>query len=579
MLSPPEPALDFARRDLAEAVTVALAREGHILTAGEVAVAEGFLALPQEAASLYARLQSRRRTIFRLDQLEYTEIADIQGAVGILVAAGYAIDERQLPTRLLLEARTVEELKGLCKATGLKRSGRRAEVLERVSTAPRALTILPAIILRHRRLFTRLCRLYLCDHSGDLTRLIIARMGMLRYPEYTPTGGAGLFPDRRELLAYEAALHRRATLTEEGLIDALPAALAGVESRPRAPGHRYRFSARRFDADVAMTAARALERSKRPDLAADIYQRLLTAGIREQSHASWRLAMCLAGLGRPEEGATLCAAAREVAQPDEALGLERTGRRLAKKAGVGWRPMPPIPSPRVRQLTLAGATLPGNRPGYTTPDGPQPIEPAVCTLLAGLGRRALFGEAAPWSTLFSLLFYDAIFAPIPGMLPTPLMMQPLDISTPQFAVRRKPWMDPIFAAIEAGEAPRLLAEAMVRLDGVSLPGARFDRLPPEELTLLTAAIDGTTLSGILRCFAEDRRHAGRGLPDLCVLPGPEVRLPNAIPSRLPDRLILAELKGPTDSIRDSQRVWLARLCDLGVIAEVWKIKRTRPEVG
>jgi Fanconi-associated nuclease 1 len=575
----PAPGLDFARRDLAEAVTVALAREGHILTAGEVHIARGFLTLPNEAASLYARLHGRRRTIFRVDQLDYTEITDMPGAILALVASGYATDERWIPTRLLLEARTVEELKGLCREAGTRQSGRRQDLLDRLSGVSRSAATLPALMLRHRGLFARLCRLYLCDHSGDLSRLVIARMGVLRYPEYTPTGGAGLFPERRELLAYEAALYRRATLTDAELLDALPDALRGVESRQRAPGHRYRFSARRFDADVAMLAARALERARQTAAAADIYRRLIEAGIREQSHAIWRRAMCLAELGQPDEGARLCAEARESAQPDEALALERTGRRLAKKAGIGWRPMPPVPAPRVREVQLVAADLPGNRPGYETPDGPQTIEPAVCALLAGLGRRALFGESAPWSTLFGLLFYDAIFAPVPDMLPTPLMMQPLDMSTPEFAMRRRQWMDPIFSAIEAGEAPRLLAEALERLDGVSLPGVRFDRLPPEELALLTAAIDGRTLSGILRCFAQDRRNAGRGLPDLCVLPGPEVRLPRSIPARIHSGLLLAELKGPTDSIRDSQRIWLSRLRELGVTAEVWKIKRAGTAAG
>ena len=94
----------------------------------------------------------------------------------------------------------------------------------------------------------------------------------------------------------------------------------------------------------------------------------------------------------------------------------------------------------------------------------------------------------------------------------------------------------------AGEAPARLEQALARHEGVSLPGVRFDRLSPAQLMTLTRSIDGPTLSAILRCFAEDRRHAGRGLPDLCVLPGPEVHLPDAIPGRIPPTLLLAELK-------------------------------------
>ena len=40
---------EFARQDLTEAVEIALARDGHLLTAGEWTVARRFLALPPPA--------------------------------------------------------------------------------------------------------------------------------------------------------------------------------------------------------------------------------------------------------------------------------------------------------------------------------------------------------------------------------------------------------------------------------------------------------------------------------------------------------------------------------------------------
>ncbi|MFT4978553.1 MAG: hypothetical protein ACI8S6_004463, partial [Myxococcota bacterium] len=164
-------AIDYARQDLTAAVEIALRRDGHLLTAGELRVTERFLALPPEAASLYARLHSRRPSLFRLEQLDYAEVGDIPRAATVLCEAGLAHDENILPATMLLSLRTVAELKVLCREHGRRRSGKRAALLERLTTPPlpREAVNTPALLLRHRRLFRRLCRLYLHDHSGDLS--------------------------------------------------------------------------------------------------------------------------------------------------------------------------------------------------------------------------------------------------------------------------------------------------------------------------------------------------------------------------------------------------------------------------
>ncbi|MEL6346874.1 MAG: VRR-NUC domain-containing protein [Myxococcota bacterium] len=581
MAEPLSEPLDFARQDLHRAVTVALSRDGHLLTAGEHRIARRFLALPEEAASLYARLHARRPLAFRIDQLDYAEITDLKQAVQVLLDAGLIFDDRLLPRRIFLELRTVAELKALCRANRLKVSGRREAVLERLMDADldRAGLRLPTLMLRHQALFRRLCRLFLYDHSGDLSRLVIARLGHLQFPPYTPTGGIGLFPRRRELLGYERALHRRWTASAEEAVLDLPGLVAEVEFWPMPADHRYRFSARRFAVELALTAARELERAKQQDVAAVVYRRLLDAGLREPGPASRRLALCLEGLKRPGEAAAVCATAMEKAQPAEALALERTGRRLARKARIGWRPRPPLKKPPTRQFTLPAAKMGGNRLGYRTPNGAAAVEAALCRALRLAGRTAFFGEAAPWSTLFGLLCYDALFAPVPGMLPTKMMHRPLDLGAPGFRQRRGRWLTPILAQIAAGDAQKMLIARLPELEGMVIAGVRWDRFTPAQLVTLAGAIDGASLAGVLRSFAEDWRGANRGLPDLCVLPGPAVRLDNAAPATIPEGLILAEVKGPTDALRDPQRVWLDRLLRFGVRAELWKVKREVPPSG
>src|SRR5688500_5423701 len=72
--------IDYARQDLAEAARVVLRREGHLLTAGERRVIQGFLDLPADVASLYARLFGRQPQVFLRAGLSYAEIPDLERA-------------------------------------------------------------------------------------------------------------------------------------------------------------------------------------------------------------------------------------------------------------------------------------------------------------------------------------------------------------------------------------------------------------------------------------------------------------------------------------------------------------------
>jgi Fanconi-associated nuclease 1 len=122
----------------------------------------------------------------------------------------------------------------------------------------------------------------------------------------------------------------------------------------------------------------------------------------------------------------------------------------------------------------------------------------------------------------------------------------------------------------------MLDVAIAQLAGVQLAGARWDRFSPGMLRELVLGIDGPSLSAVLRCFAEDYRASRRGMPDLCVLPGPAIKLPGALPGTIPEGMLLAEVKGPGDSLRDEQRVWMDRLLELGVPTELWKVRRKKP---
>ncbi len=158
------------------------------------------------------------------------------------------------------------------------------------------------------------------------------------------------------------------------------------------------------------------------------------------------------------------------------------------------------------------------------------------------------------------------------MLPSALRSAPLDLGSPGFASRRQAWIQPVLQGLREGEACERLAAVWQAREGEAIAGVAWGRYPLELLQTVATDLGGAALASVLGLIAADWRQAPRGLPDLVILAGPELRLPDAFPSRLPPTALLAELKGPGDQLRDSQRLWLDRLLAAGVPAELWQVQ-------
>lgn len=514
--------------DLLEVVTVALEREGHLLTAGEALVARRLAALDPEALELYARLSVRVGPVFRVAALRYG--LDVPAAVARLVAAGLAVD--RVPDARCAPAFDVPALKDACRRLALPVGGTRGELEARL--AGRRWVEEPVVALAHLRLVRRLELLYFQRPELDRGHLVAERLGALRWATYVPTGGSGLFPDRRALRRYERA---RAGEWEEG--EALAVALAGRPEVGLSPWRR---------AVEAVVAAR-------PD--ADTLGRLEATGA-PLRHAR---ALALEREGRPTEALAAC---RVPAEHPEAVPLARTGRRLARRLGEAWTPHPPLREAPVRRFWLVPAGRAAARPLWAVDGRALPVEAALVRRLAVAGRAAVHAENALWTTLFALVFREAYFLPVPGMLPTPRLAAPLDLGRPGFHLRRRAPTEALLRRVAAeGPAPFLAAWSGERLTGLWADPAWL---------ALAATVPGPMAAAVLERLLAEGWAAARGLPDLYVPPGPEVRLEGAIPARVPAGARLAEVKGPGDTLRDDQRRWHHRLLEASVPVEIWMVE-------
>jgi SAP domain/VRR-NUC domain len=566
----------WARQDLDQAVEAGLAVIGGLLSAGELVVVRRYLSASEPARSLVARLLGRKPRVFHVAELRYGEVPDPTAAVAELVSVDLALAaDRCCPVGLLLAPLRVPALRAACRALDLPTTGRRDELEARLQhESAREAVAAPALLPLHQGLFRRLCRAWLCDHDGDLSRLVVARLGYSQPARYPPTRGAGVHPDRRAMRAYERARRERWTLDAAALVASSTDRLTRLRfAQPPAPW-RYRFSAYRFDVELLLEAARLVAAAGDHHAAQPLFEGLLAVlepGT-ARAEAAHRGALNLVALGDVDAAIAVCANERALAPPHLAQALERTGRRLARAERRGWSPLPPLQAARVRRLPLAVGPRPAGsaRPSWLVRGQAHTVEDAVVATLGALGRTALHVEGALWRTLTALLVADLMFLPVAGMLPAPLMRAPLDWGEAGFVDRRSAAVAARLAEMGRGEAPRVLAANIEARSGEAIADVDWSLAPL--LPAVAAAMGGEALSSIVDLLLRAPADRRQGWPDLLVLPGPAIQLPGALPATVGPDLLFAEIKGPTDTLRDAQRVWMDRLATVGLRVEVWQIE-------
>ncbi|KAJ6491829.1 hypothetical protein C8R47DRAFT_442519 [Mycena vitilis] len=191
-------------------------------------------------------------------------------------------------------------------------------------------------------------------------------------------------------------------------------------------------------------------------------------------------------------------------------------------------------------------------------DGPVNVETRSLEFYEEYGFKGFHSETQVLTTLFGLLFWDIIFAPVPGAFETPWQTGPLDIADDSFYYARKDSMEERLTELKNGQARPILEknDLKYRDDKTCCIGVKWDMCGRDDLLEIVECLGGNALSSICRLFCEDYYGRNSGVPDLIVW-NPETK-----------ECRFVEVKGPGDSLSENQKMWSDALLTAGCVVEL-----------
>jgi hypothetical protein len=390
----------------------------------------------------------------------------------------------------------------------------------------------------------RLRLMFFGNFHQTWSEFVLADLGIFRYEKIPLDEAARAFQTRRQVEQFQAIylcrelLHAEAPL--EDVLAAVPPSLSesdeiatvrgeGETFRPIGTGGAW-IEAQR--AKLLFAIGQLYEKAHELPQALDVY--------RDCPHPEARIRSIrvLEKLERLSEAAELLAQVREA--PASELEAQLSARilpRLNRKLGVREQRRPSLS----RGVRHTRADLELELP-YPVP--PRRVELVVSEHLSTLQAPVLYVENALLNSLFGLLCWNAIFAPLPGAFFHEFHAAPADLLEADFRRRREAAFSACFAQLESGAYRDTILRTFEEKAGIQSPFVPWGALTRQELELALDCIPAAHLQKFFERLLADVRANRSGLPDLIQL----------WPAQRRYRLI--EVKGPGDRLQDNQVRWL-----------------------
>lgn len=491
-------------------------------------------ALPRPAQALLVRMVMRKGELFRHSKLVYAEIGDIAAAAAPLVAAGLVDDAPDL---------SLDELFGLLRKDEVQAAFRDHIEARRLKTA-RKEDLLAALSeddsglinqmqplhawhpalddtvyrLHHAGIYDRLRLLFFGNLHQDWSEFVLTDLGLLTYETVELSADSRAFQQRQDVADY-LHLHDCRVRLDEG--EDPRTVHADIPDTPYANAWMEQRRAR-----LLFHIGQALEREK--DWPAAL------AAYRDNAwpEARVRVVRVLEQDNQPD-AAHAAATAILQANPreEEQQQLARMLPRLRRKLGLAKQTPEPLLAPERLDFTL-------------TPSDEFSVEWLLQEHLHEDTAPVFYVENALINSLFGLLCWPAIFAPVPGAFFHDYHYGPVDLHHADFHSRRATEFAHCLDQLESGRYRDAILHTWQHKHGIQSPFVFWDVLDDDLLTLALDCIPPAHLRALFTRLLADIKNNRSGFPDLIRFWPAE------------QRYQMLEVKGPGDRLQDNQIRWM-----------------------
>lgn len=503
-------------------------RYADVMSESEHGFIRDFKALPHASQGLLVRMVMRKGVHFRLGKLNYPEIGDISDAAQPLLSHGWLDDQALLSVAEVFDVLLKAELLQTFSRFIEQPKGRKDDWLpalaeqfsESRSLSDWAPTLGDRLLsLTIMDLCDRLRLMFFGNLYQDWSEFVLADLGIFTYEKVEFCADSRGLRSREDvdacLFLHQCQLRFEAGEPLEPIVEQVSALQIDNPWLQRRRGK------------VLFQIGQYCERITEFALALSIYRDCAYPGARQ------RMIRVLERCGEYAlalELATLAEQAPESAA--EQQSLQRMLPRLRRKLGG-----PPLKRETPRPVERLDLQLPRTDPALS-------VEFYVQAHLHEDSGPVHYVENSLINSLFGLLCWPAIFAPLPGAFFHPFQRGPVDLLNEDFQQRRAELFQACFDQLDDGRYAATIRERFVAKWGVQSPFVFWGALNEQLLEQALACLPAEHLKHWFNRLLLDIKANRAGMPDLIQF----------WPQHKTYRMI--EVKGPGDRLQDNQLRWL-----------------------
>ncbi len=502
-------------------------RYADLLDPEEQQFIECFAQLPQAAQGLLVRMVMRKGELFRASKLSYPELGDTLEAVQPLLIHGWVDPRPALNLEQLFILLRKAELAACFKAHGIRGTERKHELLELLQPFHQAAQTLDSwhagldetiFALKVMPLCDRLRLLYFGNLYQEWSEFVLADLGVYRYEKVEFSLDSRTINDRADIDTCLELHACRQALDEGGELEVLATRALAIDTGN--PWLEMRRSKTLYQ------IGQQAEREQDWPLALSVYERSNYPGARSrrvrvlERCEDYQAALTLLEQvqAAPQSDAELQHARRVLPRLQRKLGLIDKVRRVTRK---------------VERLDVSVELR-----------ADMSVEQMIQLHLAEEGSEVYYVENTLINSLFGLLCWPAIFAPLPGAFFHPFHSGPSDLHSPDFYQRRAALFDACLAQLDDDTWQDTVRHHYSSKSGLQSPFVFWGTLTPELLEQALHCLPVEHLRHWFRRLLLDIKANRTGMPDLIQF----------FPAERRYRMI--EVKGPGDRLQDNQLRWV-----------------------